>query len=312
MIAAVGYANLDLIVSVPELPKPGERVHARRIERRSGGMAANAAAAAASFGAQVAFIGAVGADQDGRALLDELSTYGIDVSKTTTDRWTSTAVVLVAPDGQRAIISQDDAVGTDELHRALDVVTAAGGGFLYLDGYRWPWAVELLDELPPDVRVVVDLDGLADAAALPGVAKIAAHVVASRAHLAGLLGGDDVEAVAASLAAAHDVTVVVTDGARGWWLTDGVTTSSGPAFPAATVDTTGAGDTFCGVYIAALDTGADSAHAARLAAAAAAISTTVHGARAPTARADVEALLAASAAGATTMATSLDREGNTT
>ncbi len=293
MIVAVGYANLDLLVSVPGLPEPGERVHASSIERRSGGMAANAAAAAGRFGARVAFVGAVGLDADGRMLLDDLSACGVDVGATVTNRWTSTAVILVAPDGQRAIISQDDAVGPSELRRALERLVP-GGGFLYLDGYRWPWAADHLAELPPGVQVVVDLDGLADAAALPRVAKVAAHLMASRAHLAGLLRGKDPEAVARLLAGTHDVTVVLTDGTRGWWLTDGTSTSHGPALPAATVDTTGAGDAFCGVYTAALDAGADPTKAAELAAAAAAISTTARGARSALAtRDDAEALLAA-------------------
>ncbi len=170
MIVALGYANLDLLVSVPRLPKSGERVHASSIQRRSGGMAANAAAAASRFGARVVFVGAVGRDADGRRLLDDLSACGIDVDATATNRWTSTAVILVAPDGQRAIISQDDAVGPAELRRALERLVP-GDGFLYLDGYRWPWAADHLADLPPGVQVVVDLDGLADADALPDVAK---------------------------------------------------------------------------------------------------------------------------------------------
>jgi ribokinase len=65
------------------------------------------------------------------------------------------------------------------------------------------------------------------------------------------------------------------------------------------VDTTGAGDAFCGVYIAALDAGAGPAQAAELGAAAAAISTTARGARSALAtRDDAEALLAASTASA--------------
>lgn len=280
MIAAVGYANLDLLVRVPNLPGSGDRVHATSMERTPGGMAANAAAAAARFGAEVAFVGAVGDDRDGALLLESLTVHGVDVGSTATDRWTSTAVVLVAPDGQRAILSQDDAVGPGEIQRALDRLVAAGGGLLYLDGYRWPWAADLLCERDPRVAVAVDVDGMADPAALPSAAAVADHLIASRSHLAALLSPQDVETTAHALAQVHRVHVIVTAGERGWWMTDGRSTSEGPALDVDVVDSTGAGDAFCGAYLAGLDGGARPHEAARLAAAAAALSTTGQGARA--------------------------------
>lgn len=297
VIAIVGYANLDLLVAVPSLPAPGDRIHASAMERRVGGMAANAAVAAARFGSSVIFVGAVGPDHDGACLLDDLVAHGVDVSDTTTTQYTSTAVVLVAPDGQRAIISQDDAVGPTEVKRAISRLESSGGGFLYLDGYRWPWAAGLLDNLRPSVHVVVDVDGLADPEALVTIAETAAYVFASRSHLAALLAaGTDIDGVVRRLASEHQATVVVTDGARGWLLTDGSETCSGPALPATTVDSTGAGDAFCGAFVASLDSGEDLPAAARLAAAAAAISTTGRGAHAVVAsRQQAEALLARSA-----------------
>jgi ribokinase len=91
-------------------------------------------------------------------------------------------------------------------------------------------------------------------------------------HEVDLLGGVD------ALFALGARAVVVTEGSRGATLHhDGTTTHIEP-FPVSPVDTTGAGDTFCGSLCARLAVGDDLASALRWAAAAAALSTTRAGA----------------------------------
>lgn len=291
MIVAVGYATRDISVTVPRFPQRGERVQATGIDVRPGGMAANAAAAAAAFGAEVAFVGAVGGADGGTMAMDDLAALGVDVSATRTDAFTTSCVIMVAADGDRAIISQDDAVGPSQVGDALRVLGDREGGILYLDGYRWPWAGDLLTDIDPRIHVAVDIDGLTDPEALPTIFSVASHLVASRQSLIEL-GCDDIDHVVRRLAAAHRTTAVVTAGRAGWWMTDGVSTWEGPAIEVATVDSTGAGDAFCGAYLAALDGGESPPDAARLAAAAAALSTTTRGARSTvSSRADADALL---------------------
>lgn len=277
MIVVLGYANLDLVVRVPAIPRAGQRVQAIAVQRLCGGMAANAAAAAASFGADVAFVGAVGDEPEGAALIHSLADLGVDVRAVRADAWTSTAVVLVDDDGQRSIVSQDDAVNSDDLDRALALL--ADGGVLYIDGYRWPWAAELLGERRPGVTLVVDLDGLTDPEALEDAVRVADHVVCSQEHLGGLLSGAEPRDTSASLAARHGTTIVLTAGRDGWWRTDGRDAESGPGLPVSSIDSTGAGDVFAGVYMACLDEGLPSVESARWSNAAAALSTTGHGAR---------------------------------
>jgi sulfofructose kinase len=290
MIVAVGYANLDLVVQVPALPAPGQRVHAGSIERFHGGMAANAAAAARVFGAEVAFVGAVGAEPDGDWLLCGLADLDVDVAEVRRDRWTTHAVVLVAPDGQRAIVSQDDAVDAGDVRRALD--RARPDGVLYLDGYRWPWAEPVVADRPSGVRVVVDLDGLADPAGLGPAARAATHLLCSRDHFASLVDASP-EAAATAIARRHGPAVVLTRGAAGWWATDGHSDDEGAGHAVEVVDTTGAGDVFAGVFAARTAEGASTAEAARWANAAAALSTTGRGARGHLAdRSETAALLA--------------------
>ncbi|ASR35596.1 hypothetical protein BAY61_11980 [Prauserella marina] len=274
MIVFCGYANSDVTVRVPEMPAAGSRINAHSIQRHDGGMAANAAFAAAKAGATTAFAGVVGDDALSGAFLDTLARAGADVAWTARDGTLTSAIVLVGPEGDRTIISQDDDVDPAHIAATAHRLDELGGGMLYLDGYRFPQAGEALAGRRT-VRCAVDLDGCTDPGAARVAAALAEHVVAGPWHAA-LLGPDP-----AAAAAEHRTTLVVTDGPRGWRLfaPDG-SAHSGAAVPVTTVDTTGAGDCFTGSYLARIDGGDDPVTAARYAAVAASLSCTATGARA--------------------------------
>lgn len=278
MIVFCGYANRDLTVRVPELPGVGARVQATEVCERDGGMGANAAVAAARVGGHARFAGVVGTDARGDEFLRALDRDGVDVSLTTRTGRLTTAVVLLTPDGERAIISQDDELTTA---RIVDVHATAGADWLYLDGYRFPAAHAALrgnrDGDRPGTKVFVDLDGCAGPAAAIAALELAEHAVIGRGLATRLIGGD---AAVTDVARDHRVRLVVTDGPKGWTLyePDGAR-HHGPALPVTVVDTTGAGDCFAGTYCAELDRGAEPVAAARFASAAAGLSCTRPGAR---------------------------------
>ncbi|WP_165966928.1 carbohydrate kinase family protein [Actinomadura sp. 7K507] len=282
MIVFCGYANVDLTVSVPELPGPGARVQATAVGRGEGGMAANAAAAAARMGAGVRFAGVVGGDPASASFLASLAADGVETGLTSQGGVLTTAVVLVTPDGERAIISQDDQVTTAHVANVAGAARDMNAGWLYLDGYRFPAAADVLGDPagPGDSggpRVVVDLDGCDGVEAMRAAMRAADHALVGRAQAAALIGGD---AELAAEAAAHRVNLVVTDGPRGWtMLTPDGGRQAGRAIEVDTVDATGAGDCFAGAYCAELDRGASPLDAARVAAVAAGLSTTRPGAR---------------------------------
>ena len=101
----VGSANIDLVVSVDRLPAPGETVAGGRFERHHGGKGANQAVAAARMGASVAFVGAVGDDDDGRSVRAELQREGISTAGLATipDVPTGVALIVVDGDGENQI-----------------------------------------------------------------------------------------------------------------------------------------------------------------------------------------------------------------
>ena len=273
MIAVVGYANLDVVAQIEEIPLGGERAHATSIERHAGGMGVNAAVAAARMGGDVAFMGALGDDEAGALVRTALESSGVDTTNARVGQRTTTCLVLVDRDGERAIISEDDDLDIADVGRAIEALAKGGSGWLYLDGYRLPWACALLRSRPQNVSVVVDIDGLESSEALAEAAGAVDHIIASAKHL-GVLTGSDPQQTAADLTE-MGATVVITQGGEGWQLFEAdAPATGGNAFPVATIDTTGAGDAFCGAYLAALDAGHLPAEAAALASAAAALATT--------------------------------------
>ncbi|MDJ1131483.1 carbohydrate kinase family protein [Streptomyces iconiensis] len=274
MIVFCGYGNSDQTVHVPALPGAGDRVQALDVQRHDGGMAANAAAAAARTGADAAFAGVVGTDPLSTAFLDRLAADGVDTAWVSRDGRLTTAIVLVTPDGERSVISQDDDVTEEYVAQVVLRLGAAGGGWLYLDGYRFPWAGPLL-AAAPNLRVVVDLDGCERTEAALAALSVAEHAIIGRTQAGWLLGEDP-----GALAVAHRIHLVVTDGARGWQLyTPAGDTCTGEALSVEAQDATGAGDCFVGCYAAELERGAHPAEAARFASVAAGLSCRHPGAR---------------------------------
>ena len=277
MIVFCGYANRDLTVSVPALPGVGSRVQATEVRDSDGGMGANAAVAAARLGADARFAGVVGPDARSAEFLRALAQDGVDTGLTRRTASLTTAIVLLTPDGERAIISQDDQLDTARVTELFAAAAAAGADWLYLDGYRFPAAHSALAGRPGP-RVVVDLDGCGGRAAVSAALSLASHAVIGRALAAELIGGDD-DALAEA-AVGHRVHLVVTDGARGWTLFEpGGGRQDGAALAVTSVDSTGAGDCFVGSYCAELDRGAEPVEAARFASVAAGLSCTRPGAR---------------------------------
>lgn len=274
MIALVGSINLDIVVGVDRHPAPGETVLGDDRQELPGGKGANQAVAAARLGADVAFVGRVGDDDAGRRLRDGLTAEGVDVTHVRVDADAPTGVALIAVDraGENTIVVSSGAnarVSAADVEAARDVLANA--------------AVTLVQhEVPEDaVAAAIAAAGgtvvLNPAPARPIVAPVDV-LVPNRGELEALAGraGDPVE-LARSLDSAR--AVVVTLGNEGAAVIEGSRVERIPAPRVDAVDTTGAGDAFCGALAQALDAGADLVEAARWAVRAAAASVTKPGAQ---------------------------------
>jgi len=286
-VCVVGSANLDLVATTVRLPRPGETVNGDSYHEYPGGKGLNQAVAAARSGADVAFVGAVGADEAGRHLLATANASNVDT--------TGVAVDDERPTG-RAIISVD--------RRAENCIVVIPGANGRRSAPRIPPARVVLAQLEVPVEVVIGafrhakLQGSitvlnpAPAGRLPGELLSLCDLIIPNEHEVEMIGGVEM------LHRAGVRSVIVTMGARGAMVSDRTatpTTWSQPSWPVDVIDSTGAGDAFCGGFAARIAAGDTLAAAVHWGAAAGALATTVRGAVPSLPRAvDVERLLATS------------------
>jgi len=265
-VVVLGSANLDLVATVPRLPGPGETISGSTFAEYPGGKGLNQAVAAARAGARTAFVGAVGTDSAGDALLAVM----------TADRIDATGVQRVAEPTGRALIGV-----SSEGENSIIVVAGANAT---VTGDALPPSAVVLAQLEVPVAAIeraftaaraagaMTVLNPAPAQALPQSLLGMCDLVVPNEHEVELLGGVE------HLLALGATAVVVTLGAKGARLhtADGATDIA--PFAVTPVDTTAAGDSFCGALAARLATGEALPDALRFAAAAGALSTTRAGA----------------------------------
>ncbi|MFF9014100.1 ribokinase [Streptomyces sp. NPDC014870] len=255
-IVVLGSTNMDLVAFVPRAPARGETVTGREFRTIPGGKGANQAVAAARAGAEVAMIGAVGADAFGERLRAALDASAVDTDLLRTVEGPSgTAHIVVDDEGGNAIVVVPGANGTvtsldhgDEaliatadalllqLELPLSAVTEAAVTARRL-GVRTVLTPAPAQQLPPELLAATDL------------------LVPNEHEAAALTGLTDPRAAATALLALVP-EVVVTLGASGsLYAARGGEPFTVPAPRVPAVDTTAAGDTFVGTLAVALGEG---------------------------------------------------------
>jgi ribokinase len=281
-VIVLGSLNADLVVDVPDLPRPGQTVLGRSLRVFGGGKGANQALAAARLGAPVAMVGRVGEDEHGRVLAQSLLAGGVDVAAIARDPTSPTgvALILVESSGENVIAVVPGAnanVGGPDLER---LSAALHPGDLVVLQLEIPMAsVEAAVEMAAQRGCTVVLNA-APAAPLVDRVLRGIDLLVVNEDEARLLGGGSPERSAAGLLGRGARAVVVTLGPQGALLAspEGTTTVDGRVVEA--VDTTGAGDAFVGGLAAALAAGCERALAVSLGNAAGAAAAAGSGAQA--------------------------------
>lgn len=251
MIWNLGSINLDNYYDVPHLPVPGETLAATRHAQGLGGKGANQSIAAARAAAHVSHVGAIGPDGDW--IIERLVEYGVHVSHIArVKEATGHASVFVDEKGENCIVivPGSNAVVTESLIGTA-LTEASPGDFLLMQNETngQQFAAETAKTLGLKVAY----------AAAPFDARAVAKVI----DKLDLLVLNTVEAAQLSEKTGRDIKalgvpdIVVTLGAVGCKWVSKKGEKVYPAYPANPVDTTGAGDTFTGYLVAALDRGID-------------------------------------------------------
>ncbi len=262
-VLVLGSLNVDLVTSVERHPRPGETVLGDGLSRLAGGKGANQAVAARAAGVEVTMVGCVGADAGGAAYRKRLAERGIDSEhvRTASGEPTGTALIAVSDDAENAIIVVPGAnAALDD--REVEAVESLTVGDVLLLQLEVPLPVVCRAARRAAARGVRVVINIAPYAALPADVIALADPVIANEH----------EAVALAESGAVPGSLLVTYGANGTsW--NGRTWSAQSVPRHQVLDTTGAGDAFCGALAAALALGHDESHAmdAALAAGASAV-----------------------------------------
>jgi ribokinase len=118
-IVVVGSMNVDMVVSSMRMPEIGETIFGQDFKTVSGGKGANQAVSCARLGAHVMMLGAVGNDQFGLQMKQDLTQYRVDTSNITTlDSPTGTATIIHTPEDNRIIVvpGANEAYTVDKLN----------------------------------------------------------------------------------------------------------------------------------------------------------------------------------------------------
>ena len=94
-VLVVGSLVMDMIITAPKFPSEGESVFGDSFSTAPGGKGANQAVQAARLGADVTMVGMVGADANGKALIDSLKESGVNVDNMMINNSVATSVANV-------------------------------------------------------------------------------------------------------------------------------------------------------------------------------------------------------------------------
>lgn len=293
-VLLAGSANLDFVVLAPHIPVPGETVLGREFRTYPGGKGANQAVACARAGAvPTQMLLALGSDVHAAVIESSLASAGVELFIVRVPQLpTGTAFICVADDAQNAITvapGANAALGAQDLpglrgvsHLLLQLETPLPTVTAYAQAARAAGVQVVLNAAPAQPLPAALLEAIDILVVNQGELEV----------ITGVAGDLD-----AALARLRPPTVVVTLGAQGCLARHQGELLRVPAFAVAALDTTAAGDTFCGALVAALSQGSELPAALRRASAAAAIACTRLGAQASIpARTEVDAFLLARAA----------------
>ncbi len=298
-IVILGSINLDLTTTVPRLPAPGETLLGSSVRLLAGGKGFNQAVAAGRLGAPAAFIGRVGADLFGGALLDLAAVEPVDLSGVAVDRELGTGLAVISVDEQAentiiVVSGANMALDGGEVARCRQALAADGRGGLLLQ-LETPLAASLAAAREARARAVPVILDPAPARPLPpevyGQVDLLTPNEVETEQLVGIRPADPVQAKRAAMRLRQRgvPAAVIKMGVRGVYFQADGGDGFIPPFPVKSVDSVAAGDAFNGALAMALAEGRPLDEAVRWGAAAGALATTRPGASA--AMPDREALL---------------------
>ncbi|MDR0575157.1 MAG: ribokinase [Tannerella sp.] len=285
-ILVIGSSNTDLITTVKKFPTAGETIVGKSFLQNMGGKGANQAVAAHKLGGDVKFVTCLGVDTNGQNALKYFKEMGLDVSSAllVEEASSGTAIILVDENGENCIVITSGAnnlLSPEYICKSEDDIIACDMVVLQME---IPYdTIKTVCELAHKHRKTIMLN-VAPACHLDDeLIKLIDILVVNETEAEIISGGkiDETgeDAIVDKLLALGAKTVVLTMGKQGCLLKNKQEFYSVPAFCVNALDTTAAGDTFCGALAVGLVRGEDLESVLKFATAASAICVTRIGAQ---------------------------------
>lgn len=259
-VVIIGDAMVDIVVQPTEPPAPTSDTSAN-IRMLRGGSGANIAATLVAHGHEVTYVAAIGEDLGGAVVRDDLTRCGVVSQLQTCRASTGTVVVLVAPDGQRAMMTDRGANRMLSLEFVLHVLDESWdhvhvSGYTVLDSDTRGVARAALDVARTRAMTTsVDVCSVAPLADVSAPVFLractgASYLFANEEEALELAGELDIHRALARLGDVFE-EVVITRGVRGAMAMRHHVSWGAGAQGDNVVDTTGAGDAATGAYLSA-------------------------------------------------------------
>ena len=286
-IIVIGSSNIDMVVRTSHLPAPGETILGGEFFMNQGGKGANQAVAVKRLGGNLIFVAKLGNDILGQQSVDYFKKEGIDTKYITLDENSASGVALISVDdhAENSIVV---ASGANMLLNEQDVdkvVEEMCEGDILLMQLEIPIeTVEYAAQIASEQGIKVILNP-APARALSNKLLQNLYMIIPNETEAEILSGikvTDWESArrAADIISAKGVDIVViTLGSKGALIKEKDTFHEVPVPKVKAVDTTAAGDTFCGALCVALSEDVDVLNAVKFANKCASITVTRMGAQ---------------------------------
>ena len=286
-IVVIGSSNIDFIMKMPRLPKVGETVTDAVYMQTFGGKGANQAVGAARAGGNVWFVSCAGDDDITPRMLEQLKHDGINIDFVFREKniSTGTALIMIGEEGTNYISVAPGAnyrLMPAYIHKATDLIIEAEVIILQYEipAETLEYTLSLCEKYNKKVlwnfaparefdknylrKISILVVNETEAEILSGIAVTSNESVVKAAEKLKELGCS---------------SVIITLGVKGSFVLSQEGKEWVPAFNVNAVDTTAAGDIYCGSLAVALSEGKSFAESVKFASAAAAISVTRMGAQ---------------------------------
>lgn len=260
-VLVFGSLNIDYVYSLDHIVVPGETLSSTAVEKNAGGKGLNQACAIARTGLSVSMAGRIGTD--GTFLTGILSSYGVDVSLVDIDSTvpSGNAIIQRSSDGQNSIILFAGTNRTITESMVNSVFSGFGSGdYVVLQNEINNLDLIIRTAKERGMKVVLNPAPF-DSSVLSLPLELVDILVVNEIEGAGVCNveaGADYDALLSGLVAAFPKSeIILTCGSYGAYYGYGSSVVFVPALKVKAVDTTAAGDTFIGYYIASRILGHD-------------------------------------------------------